>query len=87
VDSPRHRFAGRRDVSELELDELVLEGIVVHVPGAHAGEAIGLARMHMPKHVCGTAVLFRFDWDRYWGTDAYNTHPHIARDVIDRRVC
>ena len=86
VDSPRHRFAGRRDVSELELDELVLEGVVVHVPDARAGEPIGLARMRMPNDVRGKAVLFRFDWDRYWGTDAYDAYPHIARDVIDHLV-
>jgi len=86
VDSPRHRFAGRRDVSELALDELVLPGVVVHVPDAQAGEAIGLARMAMPQDLRGKAVLFRFDWDRHWGTDTYHAYPHIARDVIDRLV-
>jgi arylformamidase len=83
IDSPRHRFQGRRDIAQLSLDELVLEGVLVYVPNALGGESIGLGRMRMPDEIGGKAVLFRFDWDKHWGTEAYSTYPHIGQDVID----
>ena len=86
IDSPRHRFQGHRDIAQLSLDELVLEGLVVHVLDARAGETVGLDRMPMPDEVCGDAVLFRFDWDRHWGTETYGTYPHIGMEVIEYLV-
>lgn len=86
IDAPRHRFAGMRDISELSLEELVLDGVVVHVPDARGGERVGLERMNFPNDIAGKAVLFRFDWDRYWGRPAYDAYPHIGRDVIARLV-
>ncbi len=86
IDAPRHRFAGLRDISELRLEELVLPGVVVHVPEARAGERLGLERAVLPDDIDGKAVLFRFDWDRHWGRPAYDAYPHIGRDVIDRLI-
>jgi kynurenine formamidase len=86
IDSPRHRFANMRDISELSLEELVLDGFVVHVPDACAGEKIGLERVHLPDDIAGKAVLFRFEWDRYWGQPAYDSYPYIGRDVIAHLV-
>lgn len=86
IDAPMHRFEGMRDISQLNLNELVLDGIIVHVPNARGGQSVGLDQIHMPEDIAGKAVLFRFGWDKHWGTDAYEVYPHIGRDVIDQLV-
>jgi len=86
LDSPMHRFDGMRDISELSLDEVILDGVVVSVTGAKGGKAATLDQINLPDDIRGKAVLFRFDWDRYWGTDRYDVYPFIGRDVIDRLV-
>ena len=86
IDSPMHRFDGMRDISELSLDEVILDGVLVHVPDAKGGESATLDQVHLPDDIRGKAVLFRFGWDQYWGTDQYDVYPYIGRDVIDRLV-
>ena len=86
LDAPAHRFEGRRDIAALSLDEVVLDAAVVHVRDARAGEAITLDRCTLPADLGGRAILFRFDWDRYWGTPAYEDYPFLSRPVIDRLV-
>jgi arylformamidase len=86
IDAPRHRFASMRDISELRIEELVLDGIVVHVSDARGGERVGLERLDLPDDIGGKAILFRFDWDRHWGHAAYDNYPYIGRDVITRLV-
>ena len=82
LDAPMHRFADRRDIAKLRLDEVVLPGIVVDVPGARAGQSVTLADCDLPGDLAGRAVLFRFGWDRHWGTDTYETYPFLGPDVI-----
>lgn len=86
IDAPRHRFDGRRDIADLRLDELVLDGVLVDVADAGENERIGLDRIDMPDVIAGKAVLFRFGWDRHWGSQTYRRYPHIGRDVIERLV-
>ena len=82
LDSPMHRFEGMRDISELTLEDVILDGVVVRVPSARAGEPVGLEDCEIPEDIFGKAVLFHFGWDRHWGTDAYETYPFIGDDVI-----
>lgn len=86
LDAPAHRFQGKRDISELQLDDVVLDGVVVHVPVASAEQSISLADCAIPDDIKDKAVLFRFDWDRHWGTSAYETYPFLGPDVIDRLI-
>ncbi|MGI9494119.1 MAG: cyclase family protein [Geminicoccaceae bacterium] len=86
LDSPMHRFEGMRDISELSLDEVILDGVVVSVDNPKGGKPVHLEACDIPDDIQGKAVLFRFGWDQYWGTDAYDTYPFIGRDVIDHLV-
>ncbi len=61
LDSPMHRFDGMRDISELSLDEVILDGVVVSVTGAKGGKAATLDQINLPDDIRGKAVLFRFD--------------------------
>jgi arylformamidase len=77
VDSPFHRFADGRDLSQLALEQLAdLEAVVVRAGGA--GRAIGHEAID-GVDVKGRAVLFHTGWDRHWTTEAYfEGHPYLT---------
>lgn len=78
VDSPFHRYAGGKDLSELPLESLAnLDCVVVRMePGA--GPDIDRLLL-TEREVKGRAVLFHTGWDRHWRSDAYSTgHPHLT---------
>jgi kynurenine formamidase len=87
LDMPAHRFAGRADLSALELEAVVdLDGVVVDRRG-QPGSAIG-PDAFAGVRVAGRAVLVATGWDRHWGTDAYLAdHPYLteagARHLVD----
>lgn len=87
LDTPAHRFAGRADLSGLDLAAVVdLDGIVVDLRQASAS-AIG-PEAFSGVAVAGRAVLVATGWDRHWGTDAYlSDHPFLteaaARYLVD----
>ena len=78
VDSPFHRYADGKDLSELPLESLAnLEGIAVRRPFEN-GLAID-ADAFAGIDVRGKAVLIATGWDRFWRTDAYLTnHPFLT---------
>jgi kynurenine formamidase len=78
VDSPFHRYADGKDISDLPLESLAeLECLVVRVD-VRAGSAIDLVPLTTPA-VRGKAVLFNTGWDRHWRADAYfEGHPHLT---------
>ena len=83
VDSPFHRYANGKDLSELPLESLAnLEGIVIR----HAGCAIGRAAFG-DLDLCGKAVLMHTGWDRHWATEDYFTgHPFLTADAAQHLV-
>jgi kynurenine formamidase len=81
LDSPFHRYADGKDLSELPLESLAnLDAVVVRVvnspkraiaPDAFAG-----------LDVRGKAVLVHTGWDRHWRTDPYfEGHPFLTADA------
>jgi kynurenine formamidase len=81
LDSPFHRYADGKDLSQLDLSALAdLEGIVVQ---AVDRDARGIDRNAFtgfdPE---GKAVLIRTDWSKHWRTDQYfEGHPYLTRDA------
>ena len=78
VDSPFHRFAEGRDLSELPLESLAdLAGIVVRQP-YEQGLAVDVAAFD-ELAVRGRAVLVHTGWERHWRTETYfNDHPYLT---------
>jgi len=78
VDSPFHRFADGKDLSQLPLKSLAqLDALVV----SGEGRAIG-PELFRGSRVRGRAVLVRTGWDRHWRTDAYfEGHPFLTKDA------
>ena len=81
LDSPFHRFADGKDLSELPLTQLAdLEGIVVRAIGV-VERAITRAAF-AGADVQGRAVLVHTGWDSYWRTDRYfEGHPFLTADA------
>lgn len=70
LDSPFHRYADGKDLSQLPLSSLAhLDCIVVRAAG---GEGRAIDELRLAKsEVRGKAVLIHTGWDRHWRTDAY----------------
>lgn len=70
LDTPAHRFAGRADLSGIDLGRVVdLDGVCVDCRRAE-GPAIG-PEAFAGVAVAGRAVLVATGWDAHWGTPAY----------------
>jgi kynurenine formamidase len=82
VDSPFHRFADGKDLSELPLTSLAnLECVVVRVDGSQ--RAIRRAAF-AGLDVKGMAVLVHTGWDAHWRTDQYfEGHPFLTADAAE----
>ena len=83
VDSPFHRFAGGKDLSELPLVSLAdLDGVVVRQPFG-AGRAVDVAAFG-GLDVGGKAVLVHTGWDAHWRTEVYfSDHPFLTEAAAD----
>jgi len=81
LDSPFHRYADGKDLSELPLSSLAnLPCIVAHVEpsSSRAIDKLPLAA----TDVRGKAVLIRTDWDIHWRTEKYfEGFPFITGDL------
>jgi kynurenine formamidase len=83
LDSPFHRYAEGRDLSELPLPSLAdLPGVVVRRPwenelATSASDLDGL-------DVRGKAVLVHTGWDRHWRTERYGEdHSYLTSDAAE----
>jgi kynurenine formamidase len=85
IDSPFHRYANGRDVSELRLADLSdLDCVVVRIDG-HSRE-IGPAALDGVEFR-GKAVLIDTGWDTHWRTDQYfENHPHLVEATAQALV-
>jgi kynurenine formamidase len=83
LDSPYHRYPDGRDISELEIEELVLPGTVVDARHCGADGVLTADELPAATALAGKAVLFNFGWDLHWDSERYYTYPHIGEDVID----
>ncbi|MDP4200730.1 MAG: cyclase family protein [Bacteroidota bacterium] len=84
IDSPFHRFANGKDLSELPLISLAgVPAIVVRCEhlGRRAISAADLKRLE----VKGKAVLIHTGWSQHWRTDQYfEGHPFLTKDAAQR---
>jgi arylformamidase len=82
LDSPFHRYANGKDLSQLSLDSLAdLEGVVVRV--SEEVKAID-ASYFRDLELAGKAVLVQTGWDRYWKQEPYFTdNPFLTQDAAE----
>ena len=83
LDSPFHRYAEGKDLSELPLLSLAdLPGIVVRRPWENE---LATSASHLSGlDVRGKAVLIHTGWDRHWRTERYGDgHSFLTADAAD----
>src|SRR5438874_432867 len=82
LDSPFHRYAKGKDMSELPLARLAnLDAIVF--PVDRASRAITKATFQ-GHDLANKAVLIRTGWDAHWRTDQYfEGHPFLTKDAAE----
>jgi kynurenine formamidase len=82
VDSPFHRFAHGKDLSQLPLSSLAdLEAVVIRATGG--GRAVDRAAIGK-VNVRGKAVLVHTGWSRHWRTDPYfEGHTFLTADAAE----
>jgi kynurenine formamidase len=83
LDSPYHRYPNGRDISQIRIEEVVLPGVVVDARGRGDFEPVGIDVIPQSLDLKDKAVLFNFGWDKYWGTEQYQSYPFISTDVIE----
>jgi len=86
VDSPFHRFADGKDLSELPLPSLAnLPGMVIRWD-LKRGRGID-EEAFRGKDLAGKAVLVATGWDRHWRTDRYfEGHPFLTKQAAEYLV-
>ena len=86
LDSPFHRYADGKDLSQLPLESLAgLDGVVVRVSST-AGRAISRQSFE-DIELEGKAVLVHTGWDVHWRTERYlSNNPFLTRDAADYLV-
>ena len=80
LDSPFHRYADGKDLSELELQKLAnLPAIKV---SAQHKQAIDRSCFARGEGLAGKAVLVETGWSRHWNTPQYyEGHPFLTEDA------
>src|SRR5688572_4946963 len=81
IDSPFHRYADGKDLSEITLEKLAnLEAIVVR---ADYRNGIEVGKRFFEKiSVKGKAVLVHTNWSEFWRTDAYfENHSFLTEEA------
>jgi kynurenine formamidase len=83
LDSPFHRFAYGKDLSQLPLERLAnLESVVIRFDRAKS-RAIQPADLEAADFQ-GKAVLIHTGWDEHWRTDWYfEGHPFLTRGAAE----
>jgi kynurenine formamidase len=84
LDSPYHRYPAGRDIGDLDIDELVLPGVVVDARGLEPYDELGVDVLPTDATLANRAVLFNFGWDDHWDTEQYRSYPYISDALIDR---
>lgn len=80
LDSPFHRYADGKDMSELRLEQLAdLRAVKLVARNRSNIDATQLARL---KDLAGKALLVETGWSRHWKTDQYyEDHPFLTEDA------
>jgi kynurenine formamidase len=82
IDSPFHRYADGKDLSELTLESTAdLEGLVFRVPPGERAIGPGL---FSKADVGGKAVLVHTGWASHWGSEQYfEGHPFLTAEAAE----
>jgi arylformamidase len=81
LDSPFHRYANGKDLSDLDLKAVAnLDGVIVHV--TNRTERAITKSVFAGLDLRGKALLVHTGWDQHWRTDQYfEGHPFLTAEA------
>jgi arylformamidase len=80
LDSPFHFDPNAPSIEQMQLEQLVLPGVVVPCTHLQPRQPIGPGVLSGVE-VDGKAVLFHTGWSRLWGEPAYSEYPFLTGDT------
>jgi kynurenine formamidase len=84
LDSPYHFDPHGADISQLDLAQLVLPGMVLDLRNWAAPDTPLPTAALDELDVDGKALLLYTGWSDYWGRDRYYQHPFVSREMAER---
>ena len=86
IDSPFHRYAHGKDLSELTLESMADLDCVVVRATKRRDRPIDQLPIELAS-LRGKALLFHTGWDAHWRTDQYfERHPYLTGDLAEHLV-
>jgi kynurenine formamidase len=82
LDSPYHFHPKKNTIDNLELDQLVLPGLVVDCTPTEKRQPI-TPEVLKSLELSGKAVLFQTGWSQYWGRTEYTEHPYLTQETAE----
>jgi len=82
IDSPYHFYPDKDSIESLELNQLVLPGIVIDCTFVEKRMPIQPAVLR-DVDIRGKAVLFHTGWSQYWGSTGYSDHPFLSQETAN----
>lgn len=86
MDPPAHLFAGRTTLDQFPVSQFVGRALVIDCTDLKDGERVPLSHItrYGEKADAADFLLFRFGWDKYWGTPAYfGDYPCLSDEAMD----
>jgi len=86
MDPPAHLFAGRTTLDQFPVDQFIGLALVIDCTALKDGERVPLELI--TRYGCkadeAEFLLFRFGWDKHWGTPAYfGNYPCLSDEAVD----
>ena len=86
MDAPAHMFVCGASLDSFKAEQFVGSALVIDCSKLGEGERIDMSFIEHSRELAEKAdfLLFRTDWDKKWGTEAYFANfPCISSDVAD----
>jgi len=86
LDSPYHRFKEMKNISDIKLEEVILEGFAFDV-SVSVRKSFGIAPELLGcsgnPNLEGKAILIHTGWGRFWKKKEYFKHPFITKELAE----
>ena len=86
MDPPAHLFPGRTTLDQFPAAQFVGRALVIDCTDLQDGQRVPLTSItrYGSKAEEADFLLFRFGWDRFWGTPAYfGNYPYLSDEAVD----
>jgi arylformamidase len=85
IDAPAHFIKNGKTLSDIPLEKLVGQAVLIDLSFAKVGDEIGvdILKEKLKKYSDIKKIVFFFDWGQYWDHEKfYDNWPHFSKDAI-----